>query len=360
MREYANSAVTLALSSITKMIAPTSHTDLPPFPDGLPLAPIARISHEKLLSNDSTEAEKVLEACRTHGFFYLDLSDNETGETLLGESEDLLSLAHRAFDRPLEEKEKYELVKGVSLFGYKKAGTVKQTDPEKRPDTTEFMNVSKDHIHGIAESRSYPNEVMENKPLFQAFTKNAHETCMLVLSTLAKQLDLPETALTDKNLFNEKSGDHCRLTHKFAHVSDKSAIGLPSHTDFGSITILFNWLGGLQIQSHDPAKKGEWEYVKPVPGHAIVNLGDAMVTFSNGLLKSGKHRVIPAPGEQGTVDRYSIVYFVRPHDSVIMEPLEKYRHLSDGVKVAGKFEPEGGKILNAGEWMRQRSIQMGS
>ena len=342
------------------MIAPTLHTDLPPFPDGLPLAPIARISHQQLLNKDSAEAEKVLEACRTHGFFYLDLTDTEAGETLLGESEDLLSLAHRAFDRPIEEKEKFALVKGVNLFGYKPAGTVKKTDPEKRPDTTEFFNVSKDHLHGVAESRTYPDEITNNRPLLEAFTRNAHETCMLVLSTLARQLGLPVTALTDKNIFTECSGDHCRLTHKFAHVSDKSAIGLPSHTDFGSITILFNWLGGLQIQSHDPAKKGEWEYVKPIPGHAIVNLGDAMVTFTNGLLKSGKHRVIPAPGEQGNVDRYSVVYFVRPHDSVMMEPLEEFRAVSEDVKVAGKFVPEGGKVLQAGEWMRQRGIQMGS
>ncbi|OCT50474.1 putative 1-aminocyclopropane-1-carboxylate oxidase [Cladophialophora carrionii] len=342
------------------MIAPMSHDDLPAFPEGLPLAPIARISHDKLLQNDPAEAEKVLEACRTHGFFYLDLTDTDDGQTLLGESEDLLELAYRAFDCPVEEKRKFALVKGVSLFGYKENGTIKLTDPEKRPDTTEFFNVSKDHMHGITESRTYPSTITDNRDLFKQFTRNAHETCMLVLTTLAKQLNLAPDAFANKNLFSEPSGDHCRLTHKFAHHSDKSAIGLPSHTDFGSITMLFNWLGGLQIQSHDPAKNREWEYVKPMPGHAIINLGDAMVTFTNGLLKSGKHRVIPAPGEQASVDRYSVVYFVRPHDSVMMEPLPEFTNLAAHLKVAGKFEPEGGKTLTAGEWMRQRSIQLGS
>jgi isopenicillin N synthase-like dioxygenase len=342
------------------MIAPRSHSELPPFPDGLPLAPIARISHQKLLQSDRTETARVLEACRTHGFFYLDLTEDDTGRTLLEYSEDLLSLAYRSFDRPVEEKRKYALLKGVNLFGYKENGTVKQTDPEKRPDTTEFFNVAKDHVHGFDKTREYPQEIVDNKPLFQSFTREAHKTCMLVLITLAKQLDLAPDSFTNKNIFTETSGDHCRLTHKIAHPTDKNAIGLPSHTDFGSITMLFNWLGGLQIQSHDPAKKGEWEYVKPMPGHAIVNLGDAMVTFTNGLLKSGKHRVIPAPGEQVDVDRYSIVYFVRPHNSVIMEPLEAFANLGDHLKVAGKFEPEGGKILTAAEWMRQRSIQLGS
>ena len=342
------------------MIAPKTHSELPPFPGGLPLAPIAIISHQKLLENDPDEAERVLEACKTHGFFYLDLTDDVNEQSLLEESEELLKLAYRAFDCPEEEKRKFAALKGVSLFGYKEAGTVKQTDPEKRPDTTEFFNVAKDHVNGFTESREYPAKITNNRALFQAFTQDAHKTCMLVLTTLAKQLKLAPDAFTSKNLFDQPSGDHCRLTHKFAHHSDKSAIGLPSHTDFGSITILFNWLGGLQIQSHDPAKKSEWEYVKPMPGHAIINLGDAMVTFTNGLLKSAKHRVIPAPGEQVNVDRYSVVYFVRPHNSVLMETLPEFEQLGKGVKVAGKFVPEGGKTLTAGEWMKQRAAQLGS
>ncbi len=72
---------------------------------------------------------------------------------------------------------------------------------------------------------------------------------MVVLRTLARQLGLAETAFTDLNLFDKPSGDHCRLTRKAPHSSDANAIGLPSRTDFGSVTVLFNWLGGLQIES---------------------------------------------------------------------------------------------------------------
>jgi isopenicillin N synthase-like dioxygenase len=342
------------------MIQKSELSELPPFPDDVPTAPIARISLSKILANDPSESAACLEACRTHGFFYLDLTSATLGKSLVEESEELLQLSYRAFDHPLEEKDKYALVKGVSLFGYKEAGTVKQTDPSLRPDTTEFFNVGKDHMHGFTECRTYPDEIMSSRPLFQSFTKNAHGLGMLLLGTLAKQLGLPPEAFTDRNIFTKSSGDHCRLTHKIAHVTDKDRIGLPSHTDFGSITILFNWLGGLQIQSHDPAKQGEWAYVKPLEGHAIINLGDAMVTFTNGMLKSAKHRVVPAPGEQVNVDRYSIVYFVRPHNEVLMQPLEKFKDLNEKVKVAGKFEPLGNKVLTAGEWMVQRAKQLGS
>ena len=46
------------------------------------------------------------------------------------------------------------------------------------------------------------------------------------------------------------------------------------HTDFGSVTILFNQLGGLQVcnpSSH------EWKYVKPQAGSAIITIGDSLV-----------------------------------------------------------------------------------
>lgn len=346
------------------MVVKSSLDSLPPFPDDIPTAPIASASLSKLLAEDDTEGRKILEACRTQGFFYLDMRDSAEGQALLDESEQLLQLATQAFNPPVDEKRKFALKKGVSLYGYKEAGGVKQTDKDKRPDSTEFFNVSKDHVHGIEPSREYPPEIEAAKPLIRDFTKNAHECGMVVLSTLARQLGLPPATFTDKNIFSLPSCDHCRLTRKTPHVDDKRAIGLPSHTDFGSITILFNWLGGLQIQSHDPAKLGEWEYVKPVPGHAIINLGDSMVIFTNGELKSAKHRVVPAPGEQASVDRYSIVYFVRPTNDVLMKPVEKFE-ANGQVKVAGKFYDEfvvgdKDKVFTSKDWMDARAKQMGS
>jgi len=331
--------------------------DFPPFPEGIPTSPIAKISHSLLLASDPTESARVLRACSTDGFFYLDMTTSAPGNQLLSESESLHTLSKETFTMPLEEKRKYANEKGKSLFGSKEAGTVKKTDTALKPDTTKFFKAAKDHVHGVAESRTYPPELMAVKPLIQSFTKGAHECGMLVLRILARQMGLGEEEFTNKNIFEHPSGDHMRLTHKIPHETDKNAIGLPSHTDFGSITILFNWLGGLQIQSHDPEKQGEWAYVKPLPGHAIINLGDAMVKFTNGALKSAKHRVVPAPGDQVNFDRYSIVYFVRPADDVLMEPVEKLRG-ERVVQVGGKVGEE--KVYTAGEWMVRRLVQLGS
>lgn len=72
--------------------------------------------------------------------------------------------------------------------------------------------------------------------------------------------------------------------------------------------------GGLQVYGSPNRVLGnldydddtaEWMWVRPKKGCAIVNLGDAAVKFTNGVLCSGRHRVIPSPGEQGKWPRYS-------------------------------------------------------
>ena len=331
---------------------------LPSFPENVVTVPIARISHEELLLNNERELTRVLTACQTDGFFYLDLRTSEAGQRLLNESEKILSLAKELFNVPLDTKMSYKADRGKSLFGYKPAGTVKKTDKDQRPDTTEFFNIGKDHLYGFVECRTYPDKILESKPMLRDFVKDCHSCGQLVLGVLAQQLGIARTQFTNKNKFELPSGDHIRVTKKTPHnARETHAIGLPSHTDFGSITVLFNWLGGLQIQSHEPEKQGEWAYVKPLPGHAIINLGDAMVKFSNGKLKSAKHRVIPAPGVQGSVDRYSVVYFVRPADEMLMQPVEEFRD-QETVKVGGKVGEE--KMYTAGEWMTRRINQLSS
>lgn len=249
-------------------------SSLPPFPSDLPHAPIARISSAQLLAAEPAATAAVAQACRTYGFFYLDLRDSGAGRALVGESEQLLGLAEESFRAPLPEKNAFHLERGVSLFGYKAAGTVKQTDATQRPDSTEFWNVAKDHMHGVVvpDKPKYPEVIMHRADLFKAFMTGAHGMGMAVCRALERELGLRAGELEGLNRFDMPSGDHVRLTRKKA-VQDESAVGLPSHTDFGSVTVLFNWLGGLQIESRTEGREGEWEWVVPMEGHAVVNLG---------------------------------------------------------------------------------------
>ncbi len=86
-----------------------------------------------------------------------------------------------------------------------------------------------------------------------------------------------------------------------------------------------------------------------------------MVKFTNGALKSAKHRVVPPPGEQRSLDRYSVAYFVRPCNTSLMKPVGRFEN-GTHVKVGGKMsvDDDDNKVYTAGEWMMKKAIQLAS
>ncbi|EHK98678.1 putative Gibberellin 2-beta-dioxygenase 7 [Glarea lozoyensis 74030] len=84
--------------------------------------------------------------------------------------------------------------------------------------------------------------------------------------------------------------------------------GLAPHTDVGSLTVLFADKRGLQARHPDT---GEWQYLEPREGCAVINIGDSLRFMSQKNFQSALHRVIPTPGT--TIhDRFSCAYFLRP------------------------------------------------
>lgn len=138
---------------------------------------------------------------------------------------------------------------------------------------------------------------------------DAHALTTLILTHLNTHLAFSEGTLTPLYCQTAVSGDHIRFIKAPPQPRDDLRIALGQHTDFGPITILFNRVGGLQVLL---PHSNEWRYVKPLPGHCIVNLGDAMVKFTNGLLRSNLHSVVAPPGEQVGWTRDAVVYSRAP------------------------------------------------
>lgn len=166
-------------------------SNLPPFPEDVPTAPLLRISLSKLNQGDLEETGKLWKACCELGFFYLDLrgasdspnshpmssvlnestenvrqevsrADSATGhddhsakakdgnngefeveidgEQLLQDAEDLFRVGKSVFDLPVEEKVKYDLKDQGSYFGYKGYGQG-VIDAAGTKDRNEFYNV---------------------------------------------------------------------------------------------------------------------------------------------------------------------------------------------------------------------------
>ncbi|GKZ68037.1 hypothetical protein AnigIFM60653_004898 [Aspergillus niger] len=66
-----------------------------------------------------------------------------------------------------------------------------------------------------------------------------------------------------------------------------------------------------------------WEYVRPRPGCALINVGDSLMKWTGGVLHSAFHRVVTAPGEQANVARQSVALLTRPHRTVTMHRLKE-------------------------------------
>ncbi|THY32913.1 Clavaminate synthase-like protein [Aureobasidium pullulans] len=386
--------------SAEQLEADLNFHDLPPFPEDVATAPLLRVRLSKLMNGDGEETNKLWEACCRLGFFYLDLRDvpsievgnfettekkrqtkndntkhnrvdsagsnndydvqskagrtmefnvNVDGEQLLNDAEDLFKVGQGVFDLPIEEKVKYDLKDQGSYFGYKGYGEG-VIDAQGTKDRNEFYNVSKDDILEISDPLPAPEILSPHRELLGSFIQNSHALVNLLLDLLNSRLGLPHDKLPSLHRLDSKSGDQVRWVHAPPQPMDDQRTALGQHTDFGSVTILFNRLGGLQVL---PPNSDEWSYVKPLRGHAVINLGDAMVKFTAGVLRSNTHRVVNPPGDQAGYTRMSLVYFARPADDVILKVLngsalidEQRRHNPDN----------SDEEITSKEWILRRAL----
>jgi isopenicillin N synthase-like dioxygenase len=83
-------------------------------------------------------------------------------------------------------------------------------------------------------------------------------------------------------------------------------ISCGAHTDYGCVTFLLqdHIKGALQVKSIS----GEWINADPIPGAFVVNIGDMMERWTNGLWRSTIHRVV----HRGEEFRVSIPFFYEP------------------------------------------------
>jgi isopenicillin N synthase-like dioxygenase len=151
-----------------------------------------------------------------------------------------------------------------------------------------------------------------------------------ILRAVALGIGLPDA----DHLLRYHSGlnNQLRLLHyppvEAAKLSSNALARMPAHTDWGSITMLFqDDCGGLQVEN--PFKPGTFVDATPMKNALIMNVGDLLMRWSNDYLKSNMHRVTLPPLQenrpQGAVAmtraRYSIPYFVSPDPTSLIECL---------------------------------------
>jgi isopenicillin N synthase-like dioxygenase len=139
--------------------------------------------------------------------------------------------------------------------------------------------------------------------LLTRFTQQSDKVTKALLHSLLTSINQPEleAALT------ANPGDSGLKFISAPTAARRADAPDTTHTDGGILTLL--WCPQLSSQIRDP-KTGEWAWVEPREGCAIVNVADALQAATGGRLHSCVHRVAQ-PGD-GVEERLFLSYYLRP------------------------------------------------
>ena len=272
-------------------------------------------------------------AYNKYGFGYI--INHGIEKTLI---EQLFQVSKQFHSQPLSEKMRVALDhnhRGYIALNTSTDVNSKLADVKKPNQSESFMMMREDKSELPDVYLSGPNQwpKLENfKEVLEKYTFN-----MTKLGRNLMRLALLSSGVKDLSVMQSLDTPTIwlRLLHypPISKNSPSDLYGSAPHTDFGCLTILAqDEIGGLQVQT----REGEWIDVPKLEGSFVVNVGDMLSRYTNGLLRSTPHRVINKSGKE----RFSCPFFFDPHTNAVVQPL----------KGTGKpkFSP-----INFGEFLRE-------
>ncbi|CAH00738.1 isopenicillin N synthase family dioxygenase [Kluyveromyces lactis] len=300
----------------------------------------------------------LLKAATEQGFLFVDGHDFTQEEV-----NQLFDLSKQFFTNTEHEEKKKYAIKSNNI-GYTDFSN-EQLDPRKARDFKEGYNfgyanfktgeynLSEDYFYKRSDKNDpsenpVPSLFKQNEALTVPTMQKLHKTATEILRLIAIALGIEdEDFFTARHSPDEPSGSVFRML-RYPLIRDDGltdeetkydpTIRAGAHTDYGALTLLFQREDqqGLELQM-DKDSDDSWAKVPYVAskheGKApplVVNFGDLLSYWTNGVLRSTVHRVKFSPGETRTSDRYSIVFFVHPANKTTLDPVP-----SDLVKKAG-------------------------
>lgn len=285
--------------------------------------PIIQVSLKDFETRKNKIASELWRAATEIGFFYL--KDHGLTDA---EMQHMLSLSEQFFKLPAEQKAnfKFDLKKNIGW----ESGQQKRASAQV-PELKESLQLKWHDMEGRWPTNDYV-------PDFESYSKNFMQKCQnisfQVLSCFAIGLGFEEDFFTRNHDVTKPDAQQTfRLMHYFSVEGKEFPEDFPragAHCDFETITLLFAKGAGLEVcpgreaVSEHAIRPNEWTPCPAIPGAITVNIGDALMRWSDDRLKSNYHRVrMPRPGEyQGS--RYSIAYFNQANKSAVIQGPEKH------------------------------------
>ncbi|MBS1300769.1 isopenicillin N synthase family oxygenase [Loktanella sp. SALINAS62] len=278
---------------------------------GLPLVSVA-----DLWSGDPARVRAVADqmgrAAREYGFFRI--RDHGIDLAII---ERTYAAAERFFARPDSEKRRYYIGDSPNHRGY-----VPFTEKGDYPDEVNRsyeafdlgLDLPQDDPDFLAGNRILGPNVWPDMPEFRkdvsTYYNRVSALGLMICSALEMHLNLPVGAMTNHMT---KPISQLRLLHyvRNAATTDAKSVNMGAHTDYECLTLLHTRNRGLQVMTQDDT----WIDVPPDPAVLVVNIGDMLEAWSNGLFRSTPHRVLNLSPE-----RFSLPYFVAANYDTVIAP----------------------------------------
>ena len=157
----------------------------------------------------------------------------------------------------------------------------------------------------------WPEQPAELRPLYEAYFRTMGALAAGIMRMFALAVGLPEGFFVDKI---DRHISRLRVRNYPAPLTPAlpGQLRAGAHADYGSLTILRteDKPGGLQVLN----KAGDWVDVPIAPDCFIVNIGELMARWTNGLWQATLHRVVNPPTELAAGSRrLSLVFFHNPN-----------------------------------------------
>lgn len=258
-------------------------------------------------------ADAIGTAAREIGFFRI-----EGHRIDLELVEQTYQIAEQFFALPEVEKRKYYIGNSTNHRGY-----VPFTEKGDYPDEVnrsyeafdlglDLPDTDPDYLAGnrLLGPNVWP-ETIGFKHLVSTYYSQISALGRLITGALELHLGLSSGRLTDQM---SKPISQLRLLHYVRQNMDVdvASVNMGAHTDYECLTLLHTRNAGLQVMTSED----EWIDVPVDPCAYVVNIGDMMEAWTNGLFRSTPHRVLNQCPE-----RYSMPYFVAANHDALIRPL---------------------------------------
>lgn len=314
--------------------------------EGLPIIDLsAFLDPSSTQEARQTTAQAINAACVNYGFFYL------TGHGIpVSKLDEVISLARDFFALPLEEKNKIKRfdaggpeggdgARGYQGLGENVTGGLQDMQEaidwyrEWPTDRKEPGDGGPGSVKTLQGPNLWPSRPSELKPVYEAYIESVQKVGEALVHAMGVALDLgppvPDAnhATEDENVFVRNCDQSFWVmrmigypplpnAHAIDPSSDPDQFSCGAHTDYGCVTLLHSdsTPSALQVQLKD----GTWLNADPIPGAFVVNIGDMIERWTNGLWKSTMHRVI----HKGQGYRVSVPFFFEPNFEAVVKPLK--------------------------------------